>query len=189
MASVRGGRSGAVPGAGAGPGGAGRAGAGPGGWPGGPRAGSGLRAGPGGWWCRPRPGGRGGLGGAGLAQHGGDGGCVVGAEVEELDSLQPGAGRGDAGDDAVGGDLAGDSRRPGTQQDRGGARPAACFQDAAQPRRGGGIAGSDQRGPRLRTTGGGAVWLAAVAGGAGRAGLAQDHGFHLIERRGQRGGH
>ena len=127
----------------------------------------------------------------GVAQHGGDGGCLGGAEAEQPDSFQARAGGRDVGDHAVGGHLAGHPWLPWAEQDRGGSQAAAGVQDAAQPLRGAGIAGGDQRGTRPGGAGcgGGGLRVVAVAEGTGRAGLAQEGGFHLIERRLQRGGH
>ena len=147
----------------------------------------GLCCGPGGRTYGPGQGGLGGRGAAGFAQHGGDSCRLVGSEVEQPDPLQSLAGRRGGGDDAVGGDLAGDARRPGAEHDRGRAQAAACFQDAAQPLRGAGIAGGDQRGARSRSAGCGGLLVAAVEAARG-AGLAQDGGFHLIQRRVQGGG-
>ena len=113
---------------------------------------------------------------AGLVQLRDDRGEVLSFEVV---GLGPGKGRlrrRDAADQAVGGDVAGDAVRPSAQQDDGDAEIAAGFGDAGQPLRGGGSGGGGQH----HRDG-----LRAVCGVCGvcGAGVSDDHGFGLIERR------
>ena len=81
---------------------------------------------------------------AGLVQLRDDGGEVRGCQVVGLGPGKVRVRRGDAGDQAVGGDVAGGAVRPAAQQDDGDAEIAAGLGDAGQPLRGGGAGSGGQ---------------------------------------------